>query len=65
MKSGIFTEFQRGLPETVVKKSKSFNQNNYVRERDRQSMMQQQLGNEGAQDVAMVDEIDFFHRPEM
>jgi len=25
MKSGIFTEFQRGLPETVVKKSKSFN----------------------------------------
>ena len=32
MKSGIFTEFQRGLPETVVKKSKSFNQKNYIRE---------------------------------
>ena len=31
MKSGIFTEFQRNLPETVVKKSKSFNQSNYVR----------------------------------
>jgi len=25
MKSGVFTEFQRGLPETVVKKGKSFN----------------------------------------
>lgn len=32
MKSGIFTEFQRNLPETVVKKSKSFNQNNYIRD---------------------------------
>lgn len=31
MKSGIFTEFQKGLAETVVKKSKSFNQNRYLR----------------------------------
>ena len=25
MKSGVFVEYQNGLPETVVKKSKSFN----------------------------------------
>ena len=31
MKSGIFTEFQYGLPDVVVKKSKGFNQNNYIR----------------------------------
>jgi Cft2 family RNA processing exonuclease len=31
MNTGIFTEFQRALPETVIKKSKSFKQANFLR----------------------------------
>ena len=31
MHSGIFTEYQNNISETVVKKSKSFNQSNYLR----------------------------------
>lgn len=31
MNTGIFTEFQRSISETVVKKSKQFNQNAFLR----------------------------------
>lgn len=31
MSTGVFTEFQRALPETIIKKSKSFKQANFLR----------------------------------
>ncbi len=31
MGTGVFTEFQRNMTETVVKKSKSFKQRNFMR----------------------------------
>jgi hypothetical protein len=32
MNTGVFTEFQRGLSETVIKKSKSFKQSNFYQQ---------------------------------
>jgi len=31
MSTGVFTEFQRNINETIVKKSKSFKQSNFLR----------------------------------
>ena len=63
MKSGVFVEYQKGLPETVVKKSKSFNQNNYLREpvtnkRVRRAAQQASTANAGDDRGYMSDEID-------